>query len=1381
MNKFRWKGYRFSIITLVILALGFVAGATPSSSVLADHTQDPATVTLAGSFQSELGCPGDWQPECSITHLVYDPDDDVWQGSFTIPAGNWEYKAALNGSWDENYGANAIQNGPNISLSLGETTTVKFYYDHKSHWITDNVNSVIATAPGNFQSELGCPGDWQPDCLRSWLQDLDGDGVFTFATRSLPAGAYEVKVAISESWDENYGAGGVRNGPNIHFTVPFDGAEVRFEYNHSTHLLVVRAGHGHDDNVEFFGLGHNSHDTLYRVPFGAITPGTELILRFRTYHNDVTSVQVRFFDTATNREFFQNMEVVASDVSCYDPAQPEESCDFWETFYTPTQPTTLYYRFIIKDGSATAYYDDDHFQNGGWGEATPHLEDDSYAVTVYNPDFEAIPWLQDAVVYQIFPDRFRNGRSSNDPSPLEPRYDYPPDLLDQIIVKGWDDLPEGHCRFYQNPAQTCEEEPRGRDYFGGDLRGVTQRLNYLDDLGVTVIYFNPIFEAASNHAYDTQDYYSIDHFFGTQKDFEELVKHANRRGIRLVLDGVFNHVSSDSPYFDRYGHFDTLGACESLESPYRDWFFFRDVPAGSGPCVGSDGQPNGATYSAWFGFDSLPVLNKSNPEVRELIYAGDNAVARYWLNQGASGWRLDVMGDPSFPADFWPAFRQAVKATRADAPIIGELWKKHEVLAMVKGDMADTAMNYRFRNAILGFFGEVDNKGFADDGQRDQPPSLFASKMMSIREDNPDASYYTLLNLMGSHDTKRVLWSLTPGVNNREEKEFNPANLAMGMQILKLATVVQMTMPGAPAIYYGDEVGITGDDDPDDRRTFPWKGEGAFGEGGNLDLKNHTRALIHLRHDNPVFSRGELSFLLTDDANRTLAYLMRTADEAAVVAINRNPQPKTIHVDVSGRLPSLVSMVDALGAFGEVTAHNGILTLEMPGLSAAVLLPLPGQDLRPPEAPQDLQSSEGDGQVGLSWADVANAALYRVYRSPVSRGGFVPIAEVTSASFTDTDVVNGRLYYYAVSAIDSAGNESKLSEETSALPHYTIGWANLQWPPTITHTISAIHRTENIYGQVWIDGVTNQPGPTPGLRAQAGFGPRDSHPAGNPDWMWEEASFNVDVGNNDEFVASLLPEETGEFDYAYRYSTTNGRDWVYADLDGIAYDSSRAGKMTVLPSDDVTPPPVPGGLRVVAVTATSVELAWDPVLDDPTLFGYEVLRSDISGGPYTMIARVLDTAYRDQDVQTGSTYYYVVRSVDTSFNRSGNSEEVSAIPQRRTVNLTFNVTVPAHTPEGSSVYLAGTLDRLDGDLPQWDPGGVVMTQVDDTRWTITLSGPEGTNLEYKYTLGLWDFVEKGAICEELSNRTLVLDYGVDGNQVVEDVVLNWRNIDPCGD
>jgi len=275
----------------------------------------------------------------------------------------------------------------------------------------------------------------------------------------------------------------------------------------------------------------------------------------------------------------------------------------------------------------------------------------------------------------------------------------------------------------------------------------------------------------------------------------------------------------------------------------------------------------------------------------------------------------------------------------------------------------------------------------------------------------------------------------------------------------------------------------------------------------------------------------------------------------------------------------------------------------------------------------------------------------------------------------------------------------------------------------------------------------------------------------------------VDAGNNDEFVASLLPEVVGSFDYAYRYTTTNGRDWLYADLDGTGngYNTDQAGKLMVNPSGDTTAPAVPTGLNVISASPGGIELEWDAVAGDPTLYGYEVRRSSTSGGPYTTLALVTGTSYTDMAVTEGETYYYVVRSVDTSFNRSADSTEVSATAELRTVTLVFNIAVPASTDgTGRSVYIAGTLDRLDGGLPQWNPGGVLLTRVDATHWTITLTGKETTQIEYKYALGSWDYVEKDGSCGEIANRQLTLSYGSNGTQTVNDTVLNWRNVAPCG-
>lgn len=230
----RLRAFRRVPLCLAVLSALFVAPV-----LLASDTPNPTSVTVAGSLQSELGCAGDWMPDCAATHLAFDAQDGVWQGTFSVPAGDYEYKVPLNDSWSENYGLNAARDGANIPLSLGGNTAVKFYYSHETHWITSNVNSTIAVAPGSFQSELGCDNDWDPSCLRSWLQDPDGDGIFTFRTRALPAGSYEAKVALNESWDVNYGDGGVQNGANIAFSVPSDCVEMQFSWNSTSKILSI--------------------------------------------------------------------------------------------------------------------------------------------------------------------------------------------------------------------------------------------------------------------------------------------------------------------------------------------------------------------------------------------------------------------------------------------------------------------------------------------------------------------------------------------------------------------------------------------------------------------------------------------------------------------------------------------------------------------------------------------------------------------------------------------------------------------------------------------------------------------------------------------------------------------------------------------------------------------------------------------------------------------------------------------------------------------------------------------------------------------------------------------------------------------------------------
>ena len=1397
MNASRLVFRRFLITSLSVMTL--ISGVIAPTPVLASHTPDPASVNLTGNLESEgtnNAC-GDWDPGCPASAFT-SAGNNVFVFQATIPAGSWEYKVAL-GSWTENYGANFQQDGPNISLTLASERTVRFFYDHKTHFIADNARNTVYTVPGNFNSEIGCSGDWQPECLRTLMADVDGDGVFTFVTEAIPAGSYEFKIATNESWSNpNYGQGGGPN--NVPFNVPGPGFRVTFGFNTANNtpsVSVVSTGPKSDNNVEWDGLRHDSRDLLYRTPGGAVPAGEKVLIRFRTFHDDVTVVALRLYDLNANRQRIIQMTLAASDVSCYQDGL-NATCDFWQAELEQTTPNNFWYRFIVTDGTDTDYYaDNTPALDGGLGSTSDDVIDNSYALMFYDPAFTAPDWAKSASIYQIFPDRFRNGRVNNDPKTNDSRYN------DPVLKLPWGTLPEGYCRNYADAATNCPwrfdatppdwsptiEGPRGRDYYGGDLKGVDQYIDYLASLGVTTIYFNPLFDAGSNHSYDTQDYFKIDPYFGDQRDWDNLVKHANERGIKIVLDGVFNHLSSDSPFFDRYQHYPTVGACESLQSPYRSWFYFRDVPAGTGSCVGSNGQPNSANYEGWFGFDSIPVLNKSNPAVQNYFLNDPNSVSRNWLKKGANGWRMDVMGDASFPTGYWESFRGVVKETKSDALIVSETWQKDStLLRMLRGDRADTTMNYRLRDAVVGFLAPqgFDSKGFPDSGRVIQP-SEFAARLESIREDYPDAAYYTLMNLLDSHDTERLRWTLTPGQETATAKELNAANVAEGKLRQRIASLIQFTVPGAPTVFYGDEVGMTGDDDPDDRRTYPWQDRGGTPD---QSLFTHYQTLNNLRRSSGALVNGDFKVLLADDTAQVVAYGRKTNNQAAIVIINRGTQAYADPISVAGYLPEGVSLNRAylVGTNGPnlVTVSGGVISGSVAPWSAVLLLS-GNVDLEPPAAPSDLNvTEESNGSVSLAWNSVSGAAGYNVYRSPLSGGGWVKVnnSPIGSANYADTSLTNARTYYYVVTAVDNVGNQSTYSNEVSALPHYTIGWANLQWPPALTHMISTTDRTDDVYGQVWIDGVTNQPGATPGLIAQAGFGPVGSNPSGNADWTWETANFNVDAGNNDEFKASFLPEAVGMFDYVYRYSTTNGRDWLYADLNGPIPAGSlppNPGKLTVQSSGDTTPPATPTGLSVLSASPAGIALTWDVISGDATLYGYEVLRRNASVGGYTVRARVTTNSYTDTSVAEGATYYYAVRSVDTSFNRSENSNEVSATAQLRTVRVVFTVTVPASTDGTSqSVHIAGTLSRFDGGLPDWDPGAVRLTRVDATHWTITLTGKENTPIEYKYTLGDWEHVEKDASCTEIGNRQLTLSYSSNGTQNVSDTVLNWRNVSPCG-
>ena len=1274
------------------------------------------------------------------THGDTSAGDGVYTALVTVAAaGRYEFKIASE-DWSAGYPASGnswLETGTN-----GEEVTITFITNaYSDGWLPETNIIGVSTEPGAWTAV----GDWQgwDNANPATGMTALGGGQYQLITTLASPGSYQFKAVRTGTWDAIGADGRSVNAATASFETITADQNVTFSVDALAGRINVEVEEippvpGHDDNIWWDGLGHDSRDDLYRVPGGAVTTGTPVTLRLRTYHNDVSQVIVRVWSTTAEAQSLYPLERVATS------DDPPYGYDYWQAVLPPQDETTiLYYRFIVRDGSDEDFYEDDGLFDGGWGTAYEDSPDYSFQIDVYHPDFETPDWMKDAVVYQIFPDRFYNGNAKIDAQSSNPTvYENP------VVVKAWDDLPEGYCRAYVGTP--CDEDPMGRDFFGGDLQGVKEKLDYLSELGVTAIYFNPIFKAPSNHLYDTTDYFRIDPYFGSMGTFQSFVNQAEKMGIHVILDGVFNHTSSDSLYFDRYARYPTVGAYESQDSPYYDWYTFFEWPD---------------NYNSWWGFDSLPVLTEIQ-EVRDFIYGTeDRSVARWWVEHQTAGWRLDVAPDKSH--EFWSEFRQSVKSVDPEAIIIGEIWD--DASPWILGNEFDSTMNYRFRRALIGFVnGDTNdpNQGFIQGLNPDQ----FDSILQSIKEDYPPPAFETTMNLVGTHDTQRILWALTPGDRNREDKEFNLDNLAEGKDKLQLLAIIQMTLPGAPTLYYGDEAGLTGDTDPDDRRPFPW-------DDIDTNLLDHYKQLTKLRHKYSFLRTGSFDRLYTHNEDGTYVYGRKDLSGAALVAVNQDAVPHSLTIDLGGYIPEGTVLQDRLNG-GAYKVTDGQINLEVDGYGGAILVTPPSADLIPPEAPTDLSASAGDGQVDLAWSSVPEAGGYYLYRSLVTGGGYTRVNDTPLAgtAYTDDSVVNGRLYFYVVTAVDAAGNESSRSNQVEALPHMIIGWANLQWPPDITHTISALDPTENIYGQVWIDGHTYQPGPAEGLLAQVGFGPDGSDPEGNLDWVWVEAEFNLDAGNNDEFRGQLLPEEVGTFDYAYRYSTTAGLTWVYADLDGTGngYDPAQAGSLTVVPSADTTPPGVPMGLNLVEASPSFISLAWDAV-PDADLYRYEVYRGETAGGPYTKVANVPGNAnaFTDWSVSTGMTYSYVVLAVDTSFNKSAYSNEVEATAQARPVQVTFNASLPDTTPGGDDIYMGGSFNG-------WDPAGTLMAR-SGLFATVTLTFDEGTQVEYKYTRGSWSYVEKDAACNEIDNRSATVVYGAGGTMVLEDTVLNWRNTGTCGD
>lgn len=543
--------------------------------------------------------------------------------------------------------------------------------------------------------------------------------------------------------------------------------------------------------------------------------------------------------------------------------------EYWELHFFATTPGLYWYHFELDTPWGRSFVRN---VGRGVGDFAPDASD--FQQTVYDKNFKTPDWLKGGIIYQIFPDRFYS--SGTEKHGVRP----------SRVMRRWGDEP-----FWR------EEQMNGiwnNDYFGGDLKGVEEKLLYLANLGVTCIYLNPIFEANSNHRYDTADYEKIDPLLGTEDDLKSLCKTAREQyGISIILDGVFSHTGCDSKYFNIYSNYDDVGAYNSKESPYYPWYKFINWPD---------------EYHSWWGIKLLPEVIEETPEYREYI-CGKNGILRKWLKCGISGWRLDVADE--LPDVFLDDLRRAVKDENSDAVIIGEVWEDAttklaygERRRYLLGEQLDSVMNYPFADAVLNFVKFANADAFID-------------SVMSIIEKYPPQVTNVLMNHIGTHDTERAITRLA-GENcegygrhwQHEHNKLSDYDYYRGVSMMKIASLIQYTLPGVPSLYYGDEIGMQGMKDPFNRACMDWYEP-------NTELHRWYKRLGEIRRGCKAFERG--SFVPIYCSYKTVAYLRSGDNNEVLVAVNLDENAVDINVG---------SQWDNAYYFFESTVQNGNLHLE---------------------------------------------------------------------------------------------------------------------------------------------------------------------------------------------------------------------------------------------------------------------------------------------------------------------------------------------------------------------------------------------------------------------------------------------------------------------
>ncbi len=579
----------------------------------------------------------------------------------------------------------------------------------------------------------------------------------------------------------------------------------------------------------------NSRSEEYKKPFGAVSSGQPVSFTLRvpaSYHCEAPRLCLQPADESDVRLFQLENAGIEEDTILFQ-------------LEIPAPEVGLYFYWF------DLWVDFRKLYRGPNGESVESTEPGRlYQLTVFDPAFHTPQDVHGAVMYQIFPDRFYEG-DPNKPLMFNERI-YRADKQKEPYF--WtDDVGSGKLT---------------QDYFGGDLVGIEKRLPFLHSLGVTWLYLNPIFEAHSNHRYNTADYLRIDPYLGTNVDFARLCDAAKQLGIRIILDGVFSHTGSDSLYFNKEGRYPTFGAWQGPGSPYRSWYNFH---------------PDG-NYDSWWGFETLPACNKNNPDFRQFI-CGEGGVIDTWLALGASGFRLDVADE--LPDDFVADIRTAVKRRGEDNLLIGEVWEdaSNKIAYSVRrryflGQELDGVMNYPFRDAILSFLQSFDAPAFQEE-------------VMTICEDYPAPALAACTNHISTHDTVRAITELVGEKLDGHNREWQsgrvltPEQYHLGILRMRLAFVLQFTLPGVPCVYYGDEIAMQGYKDPFNRAYYDWN-------SGETRLIPLMMRLSGMRQKCAAFQDGSLVFKTAE--NGILVYERHGAGEAAAIAVNCSGWPATVQL-----------------------------------------------------------------------------------------------------------------------------------------------------------------------------------------------------------------------------------------------------------------------------------------------------------------------------------------------------------------------------------------------------------------------------------------------------------------------------------------------------